>query len=76
MGKGQVDHHVGVSHQTLDRAAVQDVAAPIHRFGPTLSQRIERPPGHPENPLDGRFAFQGGDGRDPDLARRPGDRDS
>ena len=70
-----MDDNVGIDHQRVDGRAVQNVALPIDGLRPAVGGGVKRPPRHPDDALHSRITLQRLHDRDPDLTRRPGDRD-
>jgi hypothetical protein len=71
--EGQVDDDVGVRDQSLDRIAVEDVAAPVFGLLPALRAEVEGAARHADHSPHLWSALQGGDERLADLAGRAGD---
>ena len=71
----QMDDDVGVRNQCVDGTAVENVPLAVLGLCPAVGDRIERAPGHPDDPLDGRIALQRVDCGDAYLAGGSGHRD-
>jgi hypothetical protein len=69
----EVDHHISVGDQRVNRLAVKNVALLIDRLGPPQRRRVEGPARHPDDLLHRGFVFQGRHCRFPYFSGRAGD---
>ena len=69
-----MDHHVGIGDQSVDGVAVEDVTLPVFGSGPAPRRRVERPTGHPDDPLHLGAPLKCLNRGNSDLARGSGDR--
>jgi len=70
-----MDDDVGVGNQCVDGSAVEDVPLAVFGLRPAVGDHIERAPGHPDDPPDGRISLQRVHCGDAYLAGASGHRD-